>query len=167
MKSQLLIYHSEENFLRALAILQERKTTEFETLSAFDLKHSSAFAGPNSSFQIVKAATLVGALAGLTTGFALAWYPSVVDTPLNVGGRPLNSWPAFVPLIFVLGVLFAALCGFVAFCLRLRFPEPYHPVFEFQDFQLQENQFYIFLPKILENPLLEVLKPEKIKEATR
>lgn len=167
MSSKLLIYFSPQKFQNALSKLHDnpRAGKDVEIFSAFDLKSSSAFQGSVQKINIVKFATWSGSLIGLTTGFVMAWYPSVIDTPLNVGGRPLNSWPAFIPLVFVLGVLFAALFGFVAFILRLKFPEPYHPVFEFQDFQLQKDQFYLLASTQIEPTLLADLAPEKIIEA--
>lgn len=167
MNSKLLIYTSKERFLHALQRLGRSPKSGIEVFSAVDLEHSALFAGPDRAFHIVKFATWAGAMLGLTTGFVLTWYPSVVDTPLNVGGRPLNSWPAFVPLIFVLGVLFAALSGFLAFFLRLRFPEPYHPVFEFSDYQLQKDQFYLLASSSVNESLIAELDPEKIVEAFR
>lgn len=53
--------------------------------------------------------TFFAGLTGLATAFLLQWWTSAVDWPINVGGKPLNSWPAFVPVMFELTVLFAAL----------------------------------------------------------
>jgi hypothetical protein len=169
MNPKLLIYFSSQKFQNALAKLHEnpKAEKEVEILSSFDFKSCSSFQGAIEKINIVKFATWCGSLIGLTTGFVMAWYPSVIDTPLNVGGRPLNSWPAFIPLVFVLGVLFSALGGFVAFLLRLKFPEPYHPVFDFPDFQLQKDQYYLLASSQIEPSLLMDLAPEKIVEAPR
>src|SRR4051812_8890453 len=56
---------------------------------------------------------LICALLGATTGYLLQAYSAVYDYPLNVGGRPLHSWPAFIPITFELAVLFAALGGVI------------------------------------------------------
>src|SRR5579885_3487886 len=54
--------------------------------------------------------TFVAGLTGCTVGFLLQYWTSAVDWPLNIGGKPFNSWPAFVPIMFELTVLFAGLC---------------------------------------------------------
>src|SRR4051794_17680432 len=59
-------------------------------------------------------ATLIGGITGALTAYGLQSYSAVWDYPLNVGGRPLHSWPAFVPITFELTVLFAALSSVVA-----------------------------------------------------
>jgi len=70
--------------------------------------------------------TLWGGVAGLTVGLLLQAWTSAVDWPLNVGGKPLFSWPAFVPVAFELVVLFAGLATVAAFLLvdRRRAPAP-------------------------------------------
>ena len=63
--------------------------------------------------------TFTAGLTGFLCAFALQYWTSVIDWPLNVGGRPLNSWPAFVPVLFELTVLFAGISTFlsiIAFC---------------------------------------------------
>jgi hypothetical protein len=73
------------------------------------------------------------------TGAALAcgiqWYANAWDYPLNVGGRPLNSLPAWIPIMFETAVLFAALTVFVGFWIQARLPALWHPVFEAEGFE--------------------------------
>lgn len=72
---------------------------------------------------------LVAGLLGGTAGFALQYWISVVAYPLNVGGRPLNSWPAFIPVTFELTILAAALAAVLGMLALNGLPMPYHPVF--------------------------------------
>jgi hypothetical protein len=72
---------------------------------------------------------LVGGIIGALTGYLLQFWVSAIAYPLNVGGRPLNSVPAFVPVTFELTVLFAALAGFVGMLALDGLPRPYHPLF--------------------------------------
>jgi hypothetical protein len=73
-------------------------------------------------------AVLVGGLLGAAGGYALQWYTMVVDYPINVGGRPLHSWPAFIPVTFEMMVLTATLFGVLALFVRNGLPRPHHPV---------------------------------------
>jgi ActD protein len=72
---------------------------------------------------------LAGGLLGAGGGYLMQWYLMAVDYPINVGGRPLHSWPAFIPITFELMVLTAAISGVVTLFLRNGLPRPYHPVF--------------------------------------
>ncbi|MBE0698333.1 MAG: DUF3341 domain-containing protein [Anaerolineaceae bacterium] len=83
---------------------------------------------------------LFGAVGGL---FMQAF--AAVDYPLDIGGRPLFSWPTYIPITFELVILFAALGGILGLFFFTRLPQPYHPVFNFEDFLLHGSQdgFYL------------------------
>jgi hypothetical protein len=78
---------------------------------------------------------LVAGLLGAAGGYALQWYLMVVDYPINVGGRPLHSWPAFIPVTFELMVLTASVVGVVALFARNGLPCPHHPLFSVAAFE--------------------------------
>ena len=68
----------------------------------------------------------------------------MIDYPLNTGGRPLNSWPVFLLVPFEVGMLAAALSGFVAFLWNCRLPSLYHPVFDTTDFaRATQDRFFL------------------------
>jgi hypothetical protein len=77
---------------------------------------------------------LAGGILGGVGGFLMQTYATVVDLPLNIGGRPLFSWPAYIPITFELTILLAALAGILGLFVVTRFPQPYHPVFNSEDF---------------------------------
>jgi hypothetical protein len=77
---------------------------------------------------------LAGGIVGGVGGFFMQTYATVVDLPLNIGGRPLFSWPTYIPISFELTILIAALAGVVGLFAVTRFPQPYHPVFKSEDF---------------------------------
>src|SRR5690349_19113017 len=71
----------------------------------------------------VPAATLVGALLGGVGGYVMQWYSATIAYPIDVGGRPLHSWPMFVPVAFELAVLGGALAAFIAVLVGNRLPD--------------------------------------------
>ncbi len=81
-----------------------------------------------------------GGLAGCIGGFALATWTSVVDYPINVGGRPLFSWPSFIPVTFECTVLVAALTTVLGLLALNGLPMPYHPVFNVPQFALATRE---------------------------
>jgi Protein of unknown function (DUF3341) len=123
----------------------------------------------------VPRAAFIGGLLGGIGGFFMQWYSAVVDYPLNIGGRPLNSWPMFVPVTFELTVLCAALAAFITVIVGSRLPDLAHPLFETADFDLAtRNRFFLCLRA--DDPgfdhgharaLLDALKPMRVTEVSR
>jgi hypothetical protein len=72
---------------------------------------------------------LAGGVAGLVGGWGLQYWTSVIDYPLNIGGRAFNAWPAFVVPAFETTVLLAALAAVVGMLALNGLPQPYHPIF--------------------------------------
>jgi hypothetical protein len=89
---------------------------------------------------------LLGGLTGMATGFALQYWAAVIEYPMNVGGRPFASWPAFVIPSYELTILFSALAtagGMIALC---GLPQPYHPVFNAPRFSLaSSDKFFLVI----------------------
>ncbi len=72
---------------------------------------------------------LVCGVAGGLTGWFMQWFSATVDYPFNIGGRPFNSWPMFIPIIFELTVLFAAVGGTLSMLFLNGLPRLHHPIF--------------------------------------
>jgi Protein of unknown function (DUF3341) len=94
----------------------------------------------------VGAATLFGAIFGGAAAYFLQWYSATVDYPLMVGGRPLHSWPMFVPVTFEMTVLGGALAAIAVVFIGSRLPRLHHPLFANPDFELaSRNRFFLCL----------------------
>ena len=88
--------------------------------------------------------TLIGGILGGVGIYALQWYTAVIDYPINSGGRPLDSWPAFVIPAFEITVLTAALATFFGMLVANGLPRLNHPIFNAADFDLaSRNRFFV------------------------
>lgn len=87
---------------------------------------------------------LLSGILGGCSAYFMEWFANVVSYPINIGGRPLHSWPSFIPITFELTVLGAALTAFF-FALGLSgLPKPYHPMFNLQEFErASQDRFFL------------------------
>jgi hypothetical protein len=116
--------------------------------------------------------TLIGGITGGSVAFWLEYWISKVNFPINVGGRPLNSWPAFIPVTFELTILFAALtAAFGMFALN-GLPRLYHPVFNVPRFdRVTSDGFFLCIEakdakfdRVGTRTFLESLRPREVTD---
>ena len=88
---------------------------------------------------------LIGGITGMVAGFGLCYWVSAIAYPLNIGGRPLNSWPSFIPVTFELTILIASFSAVLSWILLSGLPLPYHPVFNVPRFARAASEDAFFL----------------------
>ncbi|MGH9603262.1 MAG: DUF3341 domain-containing protein [Terriglobales bacterium] len=115
---------------------------------------------------------LTGGILGAVGGFGLQYWVSVIEYPLNVGGKPLLSWPSFIPVTFETTVLVTALFAVLGMLALNGMPMPYHPVFNVPEFALaSKDKFFLCLEAtdpqfdpVASRKFLESLEPKAVWE---
>ena len=89
---------------------------------------------------------LVGGLLGCTGAFTLQWWVNTISYPINIAGRPLNSWPSFIIVTFEMTILFSGLSAVFGMLALNGLPMPYHPVFNVPRFDLaSKDRFFLIV----------------------
>lgn len=107
---------------------------------------------------------LLGGIIGGLSGLCLQYWTAAIDYPLNIGGRPLASFPSFMPITFELTVLISALTGAVSMFVLNGLPQPYHPLFNVKKFERVTTDGF-FLCVESSDPKFDVSKTKKFLES--
>jgi len=118
---------------------------------------------------------LAGGLLGAAGGYLLQYWVSVIAYPVNVGGRPLHSWPSFIPITFEMGVLAAAITAVLGMLGLNGLPRPHHPVFNAPNFALASTDRFFLCIEATDSRFdveatrrfLQTLDPTEVSEIER
>jgi hypothetical protein len=164
-------FGDEESLLHAA---QAARAAGYKDLRAFTPFRVEGLAEVlNNHSTVLPWLVVVALVVGATLGFIMQYYTDVVSYPINVGGRPLNSWQAFVLVCFELAILFGALTTVGGLFISCGLPLPYHPIFNTANFELSSGRrFYLciestdrrFQPQRTRQ-FLENLGPRAVSEA--
>ncbi|MFN7729421.1 MAG: DUF3341 domain-containing protein [Bdellovibrio sp.] len=135
------IFHDEHQLVEATRKVREAGFKKFEAISPYPIHGMEEAAGLKRSWIPYVAFTM--GVTGLALGTLFTWWTSAVSWAINVGGKPFFSLPAFVPIMFELTILFAALSSVGALFFACGLPKVNPPVI---DPDLTCNKFALFIP---------------------
>jgi len=162
-------FDDQDRLLGAARIVKEQGYEVVEAYSPLPIHGLADVLGWKNHLPAI---VFVGGLVGACAGFGLQYWVSVIEYPLNVGGKPFNSWPAFIVPTFECTILFAAAAAVLGMFWLNGLPQPYHPVFNVARF-VEASRDKFFLMILSRDPrfdmhgtkkFLETLEPVSLEE---
>jgi hypothetical protein len=134
-------FSTHEELLRAAEKAYEAGFRKMDGYAPFPVEGLTEALGKQTRLP---ALVLAGGIIGGVGAYYMEWYANVVSYPINIGGRPMHSWPSFIPITFELTVLAAALTAFFGALALNGLPRPYHPLFHIQEFErASQDRFFL------------------------
>ena len=149
--------------------VHEEGYTKTDAFSPYPVEELSEAIGVHQTHMSL--IVLIGGILGGTLGYLMQFYLATIYYPINVGGKPLHSWPAFIPVTFECTVLGAGLFAVFGMLAMNGLPEPYHPVFNAPNFALaSRDRFFVLVqstdPKFDRERTAEFLRTLGPREVT-
>jgi len=163
-------FESPSQIVAAARRTREAGYRKIEAYTPFPLEELNHALGYHRSW--VPYMVLAGGVFGALAGFGLCYWVSTTAYPMNIGGRPFNSWPAFIPVTFECTILFAALSAVFGMLAVNGLPMPYHPIFNAERFvSASRDRYYLcieaedpkFDPKATRE-FLQSLSPSEVSD---
>ena len=135
-------FETDEQVLRAVHAARAAGYTEMDAYTPYPVKGLAAALGMRRNR--VPAVVLTAGIVGAALGYLMQYWTIGGDYRLDSGGRPANSWPAFVPIAFEVMVLIAAISALLGMLFLNGLPQPYHPIFKVPRF-VEASSHHFFL----------------------
>jgi hypothetical protein len=163
MKAELQLFglaaefSTHQQIIEAAQAARDQGYTRMDAYTPFPVEGLPSALGRKPT--LVPLVTLIGGILGGSSGYFMEWYANVISYPINIGGRPLHSWPSFIPITFELTILGAALFAFFGSMAMNRLPQPYHPIFHAPNFERASiDRFFLCIEARDENFHLEATR---------
>lgn len=161
-------FNDPQSLLDAANAAREAGYKELDAYSPFPIHGLSDAIG--FAHTKLSAVILAMGIIGGISGFFMCWYANVITYPLNIGGKPYNSWPAWIPITFECTILFAAFGAVLGMLALNGLPMPYHPVFNVKRFEnASRDRFFLVIqsrdPKFDTDSVykfMDTLKPREV-----
>ena len=151
-------FGSAKDLIAAIRSARESGYSQLEAYTPYPIEEVWEELGHHKSW--LPLIVLIAGICGFLAGFGLQYWTSVINYPINVGGRPLNSWIAFIPVTFETTILFASGAAVLGMFALNKLPMPYHPVFNVKRFALASRDRY-FLAIASWDPIYDRHQTEK------
>ena len=136
-------FHTAEELVEAAHKVHEAGFKHVDAFTPYPIEEVSHALGLHRSK--VPLIVLGGGITGGIAGYMLQYWSQVLEYPMNIGGRPFHSWPAFIVPTFEMTILFAALSAVLGMFALNGLPQPYHPVFNVPAFALASRDRYFLV----------------------
>ena len=157
----LAVFDSPADLVEAARRTREAGYSRVDAYSPFPIHEMTAALGLRRTR--LPMVVLIGGLTGTATALLMQWFASVVHYPINVAGRPLASWPMFIPITFELTILFASFTAVLGMLGANKLPMPYHPVFNAPRFAMASRDRF-FLSIEAADPIFDLTKTRDFLE---
>jgi hypothetical protein len=163
-----------EKLVEAAEKVRDAGYRRTDAYSPFPVHHLAEALGLHKSR--VAMLVLIGGIIGALGGYFMMWYSAVIAYPFDIGGKPANSWPAFIPITFEMTVLCAAFAAVLGMLALNGLPQPYHPLFNVKSFAEHASRDRFFIAIQANDPkfnldetrrFLETLSPKEVLEVPR
>jgi hypothetical protein len=134
-------FSTPEELMRAAEEAYEAGFREMDGYAPFPVEGLAEALGKRNRLPLL---VLIGGIVGGVGAYFMQWYANAISYPINIGGRPVHSWPSFIPITFELTVLCAGLTAFFASFALNGLPRPHHPLFGIPEFdRASQDRFFL------------------------